>query len=195
MGGKAYANKKQAHKQPEGNFYPTPKSLIWVAEHIIKQEFTPNSTILEPCCGNGMISMELEKMGYTVKNNDLFTQPQGVDYLTMDTDYPYVISNPPFSLWDEFVKHAKKTAQKIMFIGRLNYFGTHSRLISGVWENLKSVYCFDRYVDYRTPEREDGKFHVGAMATGWFIWDMEYVGLPSIQVLSVQKYAVLGNKT
>ena len=32
-----------------------------------------------------------------------------------------------------------------------------------MWGCLKSVYCFDRYVDYRTSGREDGMFYVGAL--------------------------------
>lgn len=39
---------------------------------------------------------------------------------------------------------------------------------------------------------EDGLFHVGAMATGWYLWDMTYTGDPTIHVVDVQKYAKLG---
>ena len=105
----------------------------------------------------------------------------------------YVITNPPFSLWDKFVVKAKSHCKKFMFIGRLNYFGTNNRFQSGLWKNLKAVYPFNRYVDYQTPYREDGLFHVGAMATAWFLWDMKYIGEPKIRVLDIQKYAKLGN--
>ena len=78
-------------------------------------------------------------------------------------------------------------------IGRLNYFGTCSRYQSGIWKNLKAIYCFNRYVDYRTPSRTDGLFCVGGMATAWFLWDKNYVGDPIIKILDVQRYAKLGN--
>jgi hypothetical protein len=55
------------------------------------------------------------------------------------------------------------------------------------------VYPFNRYADYQTPARDDGLFHVGAMATAWFVWDMDYIGKPTIEVVDVQEYATLGN--
>jgi len=138
-----------------------------------------------------MISDELSLWGFKVIENDLFFG--GIDYLTTKFDQPYVITNPPFSKWDAFVRKSKVEAEKIMMIGRLNYFGTHSRLNSGIWTNLKSVYCFDRYVDYRTPERTDGIFHVGALATAWFLWQRDFNQDATLHFLSVQKYAKLGN--
>lgn len=38
--GKAYANKKTIGKRPKGDFYETPKSLVWVASEIIHSEFS-----------------------------------------------------------------------------------------------------------------------------------------------------------
>jgi len=189
--GKAYANRKK--DPPQGDFFPTPRSLIWVARDIIENEFPKNNTsLLEPCAGNGVLVEELEKLGYCVRSHDLYVD--GVDYLTFSCHgYDGIITNPPFSLWDEFVKKAKKDVKKVMMIGRLNYFGTAGRLSSGLWEGLKSIYCFNRYVDYRTPARNDGFFHVGAMATAWFIWEKEYIKKPTINFLDVQTYATLGN--
>jgi hypothetical protein len=80
-----------------------------------------------------------------------------------------------------------------MFIGRLNYLSTNSRYKSNLWNNLKSIYIFNRYVDYQTEFRDDGLFNVGAMATGWFLWDMNYNGKPNIEFIDVQEYAKLGN--
>ena len=192
--GKAYANRKSAKNRPKGDLYHTPKSLIWTAEGVIKKEFR-NKEILEPCCGNGAISEELIKMGYSVLLNDLHTDKgSGVDYLEK-IPYPgskYVISNPPFSLWDGFVNQSKTHCKKFMYIGRLNYLGTDSRLKSGIWKNLKWILPFSRYVDYQTPYREDGLFHVGALATGFFLWDMKYKKPPMMKILDVQNYAKLG---
>jgi hypothetical protein len=187
--GKAYANRKRLADRPPGDLYPTPRSLIWVAKDIIHAEFDQGKTVLEPCSGQGAISSELRQLGYQVVENDLFFG--GVDYLTHSFDCPYIITNPPFSKWNPFVKKAKQEAEKVMMIGRLNYFGTTSRLTDGIWDGLKSVYCFDRYVDYRTPERSDGLFKCGAMATAWFLWEDGFVGDPSLHFLSVQKYTKL----
>jgi len=189
--GKAYANKRVKEDRPNGDFYSTPMSLIWVAKDIIEKEFDKNIDVLEPCSGDGAIVKPLIEMGYNVIENDLYRG--GVDYLNNRFKQKQVITNPPFSLWDNFLTKSKDHADKILYIGRLNYLGTHSRNINGIWDNLKAVYCFDRYVDYQTPYREDGKFCVGAMATAWFLWDMNYQKEPIIKILDVQKYAKLGN--
>jgi len=191
--GKAYANCKSVNDRREGDFYATPKSLIWVAKGIIYQEFPLDQPILEPCSGKNSISDELIKMGYAVVINDLYND--GIDYLLFNQfiEYKYIITNPPFSLWDEFIFKAKSHVNKLLSIGRLNYLGTNNRFLSGIWNNLKSIYTFNRYVDYQTLPRDDGLFNVGAMATGWFLWDKDYSDAPTIHILDVQKYAQLGN--
>lgn len=189
--GKAYANRKTKEDRPVGDFYETPKSLVWCAEDLINKEFSKDNQILEPCCGNGAVSEELVKMGFSVSTNDLYRG--GYDYLTSSFKEEFVITNPPFSQFDDFVLKSKSHCKKFMYLGRLNYFGTQSRLDTGLWNNLKSVHCFSRYVDYRTESRSDGLFNVGAMATAWFIWDMEYEGDTKIDFLDVKDYAKLGN--
>ncbi len=198
--GKSYAQRKNNKKS---DYYCTPKSLIWAAEDIIKSEFDISAGMLEPCAGKLSIAEELAKIFKSpgILVNDIYYDLQDngkfpalkVDYLTRTwKEYGQVITNPPFMLFDEFVNHAKTHCRKFMFIGRLNYLSTQSRLVSGIWKNLKAIYPFSRYIDYRTPYRTDGAFNVGAMATGWFLWDMEYKGYPGIKIIDVQKYATLG---
>jgi hypothetical protein len=192
--GKAYANRKIAAARPVGDFYSTPKSLVWAAEEILLGELPVGSTIMEPCYGKGAISDELVKLGYKVLLNDLYSVEGGEDYLLQTVgSVPGVVTNPPFSLWDEFVLKAKGHANKVVMIGRLNYLGTVGRFASGIWNGLKLICPFNRYVDYQTPYRVDGLFHVGAMATAWFVWDRAYSGYPMVRLLDVQRYATLGN--
>jgi hypothetical protein len=189
----AFANKRKKEDRPAGDLYHTPKSLVWVAEDIIHEEFKQKD-ILEPCCGSGAISEELAKMGYRVTVNDINGVGRGFDYTIPSPlwDYENIITNPPFSMWDDFVFIAKYHCRKFMFIGRLNYFGTYARSQSNLWPHLKYVLPFNRYVDYQTPFRSDGLFHVGSQATAWFLWDMDYAWKPQIEVIDVQKYAKLG---
>lgn len=196
MSGKAYANRKKEEARPVGDYYATPRSLMWVAKGLFKTFFNVKKQILDPCCGTHIMKDELVKMGFKdVCENDI-TLDNGVDYLDENIawDAKQVIMNPPFSKWNEFVQRAKQHATKIAVIGRLNYLSTQSRYESGIWYGLKMVVPFTRYVDYRTPARDDGCFYVGAMATGWFLFDMnDCWGLPELGFLDVQKYATLGN--
>lgn len=54
MSGKAYANRKPKEERNENDFYETPYCLTWELQklNIVK----PNTTILDPCCGNYAIS-------------------------------------------------------------------------------------------------------------------------------------------
>lgn len=52
--GKAYANRKKAEERHANDKYETPYSLTWELQklNIVK----PNTTMLDPCCGNHAIS-------------------------------------------------------------------------------------------------------------------------------------------
>jgi len=131
--GKAYANKKKKEDRPIGDFYSTPVSLLKVASPLIISEFSPHSLILEPCSGEGAISNFL-KSSYVVETNDLYSEKATFheDYLETSSfnGHEQIITNPPFSLWDEFVLKAKTHCKKFMMIGRLNYFGSSGRDVS-----------------------------------------------------------------
>lgn len=190
--GKAYANRKKESDRPENDFYPTPGGLT--IELINTGILNDCKTILEPCCGQYAISNILEKYGFQVTSKDLI---YGNDFLKDDytnEHFDAIVTNPPFDIYDEIIRKAKTIdCQKIICIGRTNYFGSHSRNISGMWDELSDVYIFDRQVEYRTPQLEIPDFCVGALVTGWFVWTKGYTDDPKIHILDVQKYATLGS--
>lgn len=189
--GKSYASKKPKKDRPIGDLYITPKSLVW--EFLKTNELDADLPIWECAAGTGVITSVLRSNRFSVKSTDI---SNGVNFLESPEQIwdGNIFTNPPFSLWDDFVTKAKSlTENKVVMLGRTNYFGTYSRYCSDIWDNLKTVYVFNRYVDYQTPERDDGLFHVGALCTGWFVWDMSYTGKPTIEFIDVQKYATLGN--
>lgn len=199
--GKAYANRKPVNERPESDFYPTPGFLT---EALLKSyEFTDyiealkrhcnrdkrQPCILEPACGDGAITKVLQKhLGFCdIISHDIRTD--GVDFLTYTPErkIDMVITNPPFSLFDEFVKKAKEIAPVVIFIGKVNFFGAYNRHRDGVWDNLRDVMVFNRQVDYRTGSRDDGKFHCGNLVTGWFIWHKCWTApYWSTQIMDVQ---------
>lgn len=199
MTGKAYANRKPKKDRPKGDFYGTPPSLVW---ELLRAEFLYNNTwrsnlcnVLEPFSGKGNIVKALTEMHVKKENItafDLYYGKNKQDFLQYNKKHVTIISNSPFSEFDVMVMHSKKIAFKIYFIGKMNFWGAYKRNQKGVWKHLRKIYVFDRQVDYRTPYRKDGHFHVGNLVTGWFCWDMQYTGLPTIQVMEVNKYATLG---
>lgn len=194
--GKNYLSKKIKSDRPLGDFYHTPKSLVWKMESLIKKEF--KGLILEPCYGqkyHPIYDVLKYDFNLSVIGNDLYSTPKGFDYILENhlfKGFDYIITNPPFSLWDAFILAAKSHCKKFMVLGRLNYLCTQKRLETNLFKNLAVIFPFSRYVDYRTKYRSDGLFNVGGLATAWFYFDMNYKGLPFISQLNVNQYAKLG---
>jgi hypothetical protein len=192
--GKAYASKKSEKERPESDFYSTPVSLTW---ELLKLPIIKNiNTVLEPACGGNAISDELIKADKIVVSTDIRT---GTDFLNtnkFDINFDAVITNPPFSLFDKFVTHAKEVAPIVIMIAKTNFFGAYQRNVNGIWHDLSHVYIFNRQVDYRSPYRDDGLFHVGNLITGWFVWQKEWSDTHGevweTSIIDVQKYATLG---
>ena len=167
--GKAYANRKKEELRHKNDFYPTPKCLTW--ELLKTGELDGVHKVLEPCFGEGVISNILKEAEFLVTERDL---NQGNDFLKNDYSnehYDAIVTNPPFDLWDKFVEKSKTIADKVILIGRTNYFVAHGRNINGLWEHLK---C-------------------GALVTGWFVLDKEYNDDPTIKILDMQKYILNKN--
>ena len=191
--GKNYANRKPIEKRPEADFYPTPKSLIW--KLATTGELDNIKTVLEPACGNYAISNEMSKLGFKVDSKDL---KYGNDFLKdnyRQNSYDLLITNPPFSLWSEFVDRGKYIAPKMIMLGKLNFLGTYQRNKDGIWHHLKKVYVFNRMVNYESPFRQDGKFQCGVLVTGWFIWDQTWnYDWWQTEIMDVQDYVVSQKK-
>ena len=183
--GKPYANKKPKKERPEGDFYGTPISLLW---ELLKVEEIDYSDILEPCCGMGYLSNEMEKQGMNVTANDLYYKNE-VDFLKYEKQHKTIITNPPFSEFDDFVQHSKNIAtDKIIMIAKTNFFGAYKRHYADVWDGLKNLYIFNRQVDYRSEYDENGLFKCGNLITGWFVWEKGHKGAWNTQIMDVNKY-------
>lgn len=197
--GKAYSNRKKVEDRPKADFYQTSKVLT---EELLKlNEFDFNKTVQDPCCGEFAIIKVLNKHFTFTGYNDLFYKNNkfgGYNFLTETYRFSksdYIITNPPFSLFDEFVVKAKEVArEKFAFIGKVNFFGAYNRNKNGIWKNLKHVYIFNRQVDYRY-FREDNKLICGNLITGWFIWDMNW-NEPwwKTSIIDIQKYVLKKDK-
>ena len=192
--GKAYANRKPESEHPLNDYYPTPACMT--QELLNSGTFFPsglNMRIFDPCCGQYAIGNVLRQNGYTnIIEKDLI---YGDDFLAKDEDgnykdltkYDIIIMNPPFKLFDEFVKKAKLQAKYVYCIGKPNFFGAHNRNIEGLWNGLKWCLIFDRMIAFDKPE-VNGKVECGMLVSCWFIWDWEYDRPAWIKILDMQKY-------
>lgn len=189
MSGKAYANRKPVAERPESDNYPTPIALgIELANLGILNKRKP---IYEPAAGAGQLVRTLSDYYPLIVSSDLHAN--GIDFLK-DWTKPIaqIVTNPPFSLFDDFVMKAKELSPFVVMIGKTNFFAAQSRYKNGVWKHLKHVYIFSRQIDYRTPLGSI-QMHVGNLVTAWMVWDRRW-NKPywNTSIIDVQKYCTLG---
>lgn len=194
MKGKNFGNRKPENERPLNDFYQTPKCMtkeLLNSQMSIFNEQIKNKIILDPCCGKYAIGNVLRESGIA-KYNKLIEKDliYGSDFLkeNYDEKVDVIIMNPPFKLFDDFVKKSKEISNIVCSIGKLTFFGAHKRNIEGLWKHLEYVLIFDRQIAYDKPFRDDGKVECGMLVTGWFIWNKDYEGLPKISMLDIQKY-------
>lgn len=95
-----------------GDYYTTdPTAVEQFIKHLEIDGVITKKIVWEPACGCGNISKVLESNGYAVISSDLYERgygESGLDFL--NTELPFqcdtIITNPPYALADEFVKHA-----------------------------------------------------------------------------------------
>lgn len=99
------------HKRPLTDFYPTP----WdVTQSLIDFLMLPKTTtIWEPAAGEGHMAKVLESNGYTVRSSDI---QAGEDFLLQrECLGDFIITNPPFIVAEEFIKHSNWLTPKCGF--------------------------------------------------------------------------------
>jgi len=172
----------------ENDFYAThPNSVkaLLEAEEIIYPA-------LEPACGEGHIGKLLDSL--KTKSTDLIDRGYGfggVDFLTENFDnyemkFNTVITNPPFSLFQEFVEKALTIAnKKVIMFGKLQALEGQKRATFLQKTPLKTVYVFKkRQQPMRNGKENDeitGKKMSSTMAFAWFVWEIGYEGEPIIK--------------
>src|SRR5215471_18386905 len=110
--------------------YETPPVAV---EALLRVEVLPPH-IWEPCCGSGRIVDVLRAHGHHVTATDLV--PDRIDFL-MERRAPQgaegTVTNPPYKLAAEFVRHGLALVPKVAMLLRLNFLESEARsdLIDG----------------------------------------------------------------
>jgi hypothetical protein len=164
--------------RPDDDFYPTPS---YATEALLAVEKF-DGVIWEPACGDGAICDVLVEHGYEILATDLNYRGYGqgdIDFLSLDWKAENIITNPPYKLAEEFIKHSlKHTTGKVAMLCKLQFLEGAKRKV--MFENtpLKSVYVFSKRL---TMNRNGEKMkNSGMIAFAWFVWEHGYTGPPTI---------------
>ena len=165
------------------DFYRTP---AWATEALLDVE-TFEGSISEPACGDGAISRLLEQRygtcAVTSKDVEDWGYGERQDFLTDDTIYDNIVTNPPYCLAKEFVQHGLACARsKVALLLKLNFLEGQERAKWLPHTPLATVYVFSRRLSFdRSGETGLGK---GLLAYAWFVWDKTHKGSPQIKWLA-----------
>lgn len=119
-------------------------------------------TIWECAEGNGNLTRGLASEGYKVIGTDILS---GFDFLTWaPDDYDCIITNPPYSLKQQFLARAYHLGKPFAFLLPLTTFETAKRQYYFKRHGLEVIF-FDKRINFQTPS---GKGSGSWFATAWF---------------------------
>jgi len=200
----------------------TPYSMTQQLLDLISLEIDKSSKILEPACGNGAVTKVLRNNGYMVDEFDKEID-ENYDFLKFDIKYDYIITNPPFTLWDKFIEKSKKIAKKRFYLlGRIEFLTGIDRFNKSIykWKSGVNNYICTRiflfirkgFLQFNTKNaplytglREDGCYPAGMLHYCWFEFmdfneayisfenSINFLNFPIIKFINNQQY-ILSSK-
>lgn len=163
------------------DFYATDPEAT---EALLRAERFPHR-IWEPACGNGAIVKVLAAHGHEVVATDLVERGHGIarrDFL-MEREAPArcIVTNPPFKLADQFIRHALETlgCRKMALFLRLSFYSAR-RVLPGETKGLLDIHPPARVhaLTWRakTLRGGDPTINAGLIDFAWFVWEAGHVG-------------------
>jgi hypothetical protein len=153
-------------------------------------------SVLEPCCGQGSVVTELERFG--VSDITSYDINQGINFFDENRQFDCIITNPSYSIFQEFVEHCFSVAQKrICLLLPLNYLQSKKRYDRLFARNLnKNFTLWNIYVFVRMPMlsediQSDGRYETGMQAYAWFVWaKLKKSTFPKIHWIDNSEYVI-----
>ena len=180
LGASDHTNKERE----EHDYYATDPIAIKVLLEDGKAELDKN--VWECSCGEGHLSKELEKYGYTVRSTDLIDRgfgKGGVDFLQYNEPWDGdILTNPPYKQAQAFVEHALDLipeGHRVYMFLKLQFLEGKGR--RKLWERreLETLYVSSS----RILCAKNGKFtnDGSAVAYGWYCFKKGYNNEPTIK--------------
>ena len=177
------------------DFYATPDIAVTPLIEYLKTNY-PNlydEIIWEPACGKGHISKALIKAGFKVISSDLIDRGysssmcgEKFDFLSNENDHTdaNIITNPPYKYAQEFVEKSVEILQNgklCCMLMKLTFLEGNKRYEMFKKYPPKHVLIFSNRINCalggdfeKTPKTG------GAVAYGWYIWEKDFTGKPTI---------------
>jgi hypothetical protein len=171
------------------DLYETPACAV---RALLAVETLPSGAVWKPACGPGAIVRVLRAAGHQVYATDLvdYVSPDqdahGIDFLMEFAvpDIASIVTNPPFKLADDFVRHALLLCPRVYMLLRLAFLESDGR--SDILEGgrLRRVYVFRERLPMMHRAGWNGPRASSALAFAWFVWDRQHRGPPELHRIS-----------
>lgn len=119
---------------PEKDIVMTPE---WLAVEIITH-FNPSGIILDPCRGEGAFYDN-----FHTETKDWCELGEGKDFFDYNEKVDWIITNPPWSKMQQFLKHGMEISDNIVYLTTINHYTTKKRIREMREHNfsIKEIYC------------------------------------------------------
>jgi hypothetical protein len=177
---------RYSHKDRKDDLYETPECAV---RALLAIERLP-ARIWEPACGRGAIAQILRDAGHDVVATDLIDYgygDAGIDFLAeRRTPSPVmaIVTNPPFKLADQFVRHALRLCPKVVMLLRLAFLESERRRDILEDGQLARVHVFRNRLPMMHRDGWDGPRATSATAFAWFVFYRDRTGPTELRRIS-----------
>lgn len=196
LSGGQLAGGNSATEKAENDFYATDPDTVDI---FMKRALSDNlfydmygQTVWECACGDGNIAHKMKQ--YFPQSPLLATDlvyrgygEGGIDFLTAKKRARMIITNPPFSLINDFIKHGlEQTDRYLVLFAKIQLLETVERKKILEKSPLRYIYVHStRQATWKNGESRDlqGKKWATTMFLAWFVWDKMYDGEPVVRYL------------
>ena len=166
------SQRKSGYKRIKDDNYPTPS---WVTQAVIPHLPKPPCLIWEPAAGSGKIVNVLTAAGYTVDATDIRIA-SGLDFLDVPKGKccDVILTNPPYSLAEEFILHALALAPYVAMLLRTDF--DHAKTRYNLFANCSAF--AKKVVLTKRIRWIEGSTGSPSYNHAWYLWDKANRGLP-----------------
>lgn len=175
--------KASGYAKAEHDYYVEPS---WLVDALLDAEkLAPSTLCWDPSCGGGTIPRTIEARGGNCLASDI--APRGnvavADFFTFRRplgDATVIISNPPFGVMEQYVRHALTLVTgRVIILARLAFLESQCRRAFFDETPLARVWVSRRRASM-PPGGTDIKATGGSIPFAWFVWCHGHVGAPTI---------------
>lgn len=166
------AGGNSARGRRQSDLYPTPPEATVALLRFLN--LPKNTTIWEPAAGEGDMVKAIRACGYGSSfGTDV---SEGFDFLSPDifkrllTGFDWIITNPPFSLAEDFIRRAAEIQKPFAMLLKSQYWHAAKRM--ALFEEIPPSYILPLTwrPDFFFKERESGDSGSPLMDVMWCIW-------------------------